>query len=122
VLTPQGLLDGTVRLAYEVGESKADGGESRISGTSLDDMRNNANGIKFAYETIFAPAIEAADPQLADTTRGAIARMISQLELQDLREVDAQALRARSEAVVIALQAVAPKIGLRQPTLEDLTQ
>src|SRR6266581_4513541 len=30
-LTPQGLLDGTVRLAYEVGESKADGGESRIS-------------------------------------------------------------------------------------------
>lgn len=27
-LTPQGLLDGTVRLAYEVGESKADGGES----------------------------------------------------------------------------------------------
>src|ERR1700761_8345763 len=37
-LTPQGLLDGAVRLAYEVGESKADGGESRISGTSLDDM------------------------------------------------------------------------------------
>src|SRR6202045_2898815 len=35
-LTPQGLLDGTVRLAYEVGESKSDGGESRISGTSLD--------------------------------------------------------------------------------------
>ena len=29
-LTAQGLLDGTVRLAYEVGESKADGGESRV--------------------------------------------------------------------------------------------
>ena len=52
--TPQGLLDGTVRLAYEVGESKADGGESRISGTSLDDMRNNVAGIDFAYRTIFA--------------------------------------------------------------------
>jgi len=24
------MLDGTVRLAYEVGESKADGGESRV--------------------------------------------------------------------------------------------
>ena len=48
-LTPQGLLDGTARLAYEVGESKADGGESRISGTSLDDMRNNVAGIDFAY-------------------------------------------------------------------------
>jgi len=38
----------------EVGESKADGGESRISGTSLDDMRNNVAGIDFAYRTIFA--------------------------------------------------------------------
>ena len=44
-LPPQGLLDGIVRLTYEVGESKADGGESRISGTSLDDMRNNVAGI-----------------------------------------------------------------------------
>ena len=64
-LTPQGLLDGTVRLAYEVGESKADGGESRISGTSLDDMRNNVAGIDFAYRTIFAAALEAADGKLA---------------------------------------------------------
>ncbi len=59
-LTPQGLLDGTVRLAYEVGESKSDGGESRISGTSLDDMRNNVAGIDFAYNTIFAPSLSWA--------------------------------------------------------------
>src|SRR6202012_139586 len=65
-LTPQGLLDGTVRLAYEVGESKADGGESRISGTSLDDMRNNIAGIEFAYRSIFATALRAADARLAD--------------------------------------------------------
>src|SRR5580692_36003 len=65
-LAPQGLLDGIVRLAYEVGESKADGGESRISGTSLDDMRNNVAGIDFAYRTIFATALEAADAKLAD--------------------------------------------------------
>ena len=62
-LTPQGLLDGTVRLAYEVGESKADGGESRISGTSLDDMRNNVAGIEFAYRTIFATALKSGRRQ-----------------------------------------------------------
>jgi iron uptake system component EfeO len=38
-LTGQGMLEGTAKLAYEIGESKADGGESRFSGTSLDDMR-----------------------------------------------------------------------------------
>src|SRR5271170_585677 len=64
-LAPQGLLDGVVRLAYEVGESKADGGESRISGTSLDDMRNNVAGIDFAYRTIFATALGNADAKLA---------------------------------------------------------
>src|ERR1700723_2210456 len=59
-LTPQGLLDGTVRLAYEVGESKADGGESRISGTSLADMQNNVSGVEFAYRTVFADRLREA--------------------------------------------------------------
>jgi iron uptake system EfeUOB component EfeO/EfeM len=60
-VTPQGLLDGIVGLAYEVGESKVDGGESRVSGTSLNDMRNNVDGIELAWRTIFAPAVEARD-------------------------------------------------------------
>src|SRR5215475_15369854 len=75
-LTPQGLLDGTVRLAYEVGESKADGGESRISGTSLDDMRNNVAGIDFAYTTIFEDELKAVDAMLADSAT----RRIEQLK------------------------------------------
>ena len=67
-LTPQGLLNGTARLAYEVGESKADGGESAFSGTSLNDMRNNVDGIEHAYETIFAASLEAAIPSLRPAT------------------------------------------------------
>jgi iron uptake system component EfeO len=121
-LNAQGLLNGAARLAYEVGEGKADGGESRYSGTSLDDMRNNAAGIQLAYETIFAAALEAADATLAETTRGAIARLVKQLDVADLNGVDPGMLRARSEELVVALQTVAPKIGLRQPTLEDLAQ
>src|ERR1700761_8794334 len=58
-LTPQGLFDGLTRLAYEVGESKLDGGESYLSGTSIDDMRHNVEGIALAYNTIFASAIES---------------------------------------------------------------
>jgi len=61
-LTSQGLLNGTAKLAYEVGESKADGGESRFSGTSLDDMRNNIDGIESVFRIVLAPEIEARDP------------------------------------------------------------
>jgi iron uptake system component EfeO len=117
-LTRQGLLDGTVRLAYEVGESKADGGESRISGTSLDDMRNNVAGIDCAYRTIFAAGLEAADGKLA----GAVDRRIEQLKTivaaPDLQHVDIAALRRSSEELVVTLQDASSKLGLRRSTLE----
>jgi iron uptake system component EfeO len=117
-LTRQGLLDGTVRLAYEVGESKADGGESRISETSLDDMRNNVAGIDFAYRTIFAAGLEATDGKLA----GAVDRRIEQLKtivaVPDLKRVDIPALRRASEELVVALQNASSKLGLQRPALE----
>jgi len=117
-LTPRGLLDGTVRLAYEVGESKADGGESRISGTSLDDMRNNVAGIDFAYRTIFAGVLKAADAGLADTVASRIEQLNTIVAASDLRHVDVRALRRASEELVIALQAASTKLGLPRPTLE----
>jgi iron uptake system EfeUOB component EfeO/EfeM len=117
-LTPQGLLDGTVRLAYEVGESKADGGESRISGTSLDDMRNNVAGIDFAYRTIFADALKEADARLAASVAGRIGQLKTIVAAPDLPHVDVRALRRASEELVVALQAGAERLGLHRPTLE----
>jgi iron uptake system EfeUOB component EfeO/EfeM len=117
-LTPQGLLDGTARLAYEVGESKADGGESRISGTSLEDMRSNMAGIEFAYRTVFADALKAADARLDQSVTARIEQLKSIVAAPDLRHVDVRALRQASEELVIALQAASAKLGLHQPTLE----
>src|SRR3984885_8288416 len=117
-LTPQGLLDGTVRLAYEVGESKADGGESRISGTSLDDMRNNVAGIDFAYHTIFAAALKAADSKLAGAVDERIEQLKTIVAAPDLQRVDIPALRRASEELVVALQSASTKLGLQRPTLE----
>jgi iron uptake system component EfeO len=117
-LTPQGLLDGTVRLAYEVGESKADGGESRISGTSLDDMRNNVAGIDFAYRTIFATALGTVDARLAGLVDARIDRLKKIVAAPDLPRVDIPALRRTSEELVVALQSASAKLGLQSPTLE----
>jgi iron uptake system component EfeO len=117
-LTPQGLLDGTVRLAYEVGESKADGGESRISGTSLDDMRNNVAGIEFAYRTIFAPSLGAVDARLADAVDARIGQLKAIVAAPDLQHIDVVALRRASEELVVTLQDASNKLGLRRATLE----
>jgi iron uptake system component EfeO len=121
-LTPQGLLDGTVRLAYEVGESKADGGESRISGTSLDDMRSNVAGIDFAYHTIFAPSLPNADAKLANAIDARIAQLKTIVAASDLQHIDVTQLRRASEELVITLQDASGKLGLRRSTLEAASQ
>jgi iron uptake system component EfeO len=117
-LTPQGLLDGTARLVYEVGESKSDGGESRVSGTSLDDMRNNIAGIDFAYHTIFASALKATDRKLADAMDEKIEQLKALMVVRDLKQIDVQKLRRITEELVVDLQNAAPKLGLRRSTLE----
>jgi iron uptake system component EfeO len=117
-LTPQGLLDGTARLAYEVGESKADGGESRISGTSLDDMRNNVAGVEFAYRTIFVGPLKEVDAGLADSVTARIEQLKTIAAAPDLPHVNVRTLRRVSEELVISLQAASAKLGLRRPTLE----
>jgi len=117
-LTPQGLLDGLSRLAYEVGESKLDGGESRVSGTSLDDMRHNVDCIEQAYNTVFAAAIETSDSNLDGTARRQIDELKRMLASSDLRQIDQDRLRVASEDLVVTLQTAAPEIGLSRPTLE----
>jgi iron uptake system EfeUOB component EfeO/EfeM len=117
-LTPQGLLDGLTRLAYEVGESKLDGGESRISGTSIDDMRHNVDGIELAYGTIFAAAIEGRDHALHATAQQEIDELKTMLAQRDLRRLEQERLRVLSEELVLTLETAAPAIALNPPTLE----
>jgi len=118
-LAPQRLLNGIARLAFEVGGNKADGGESRLSGTSLNDMQSNADGIALAYRTIFADAVAAADAKLGAAAQAAIARLQADVKIADLRRLDADKLRADSEELVALLEMAAPKIGLDKPTLEE---
>ncbi len=121
-LTAQGLLNGAAKLAYEVGESKADDGESRFSGTSLDDMRNNVDGIESVFRIVFAAEIEARDAKLADALRTKIDQLQALLRVQALGRLDSNKLRSESEGLIIVLQTAAPLIGLNRPSLQDLVQ
>jgi iron uptake system EfeUOB component EfeO/EfeM len=118
-LTPQGLLNGIVRLAYEVGESKVDGGESRVSGTSLADMRANVDGIDVAWRTIFAAALAAHDAARDVDIQRRIGVLRTIVAAPDLLRIDPDDLRRVSEELVIALQNAAPGLGLARPSLEE---
>jgi iron uptake system component EfeO len=117
-LTPQGLLDGIVRLTYELGESKVDGGESRVSGTSLNDMHNNVDGIELAWRTIFAPTAESRDRQVGAGMRRSIEELKAIVDVRELRRIDPDRLRIATEELVLKLQNAAPLLDLKKPTLE----
>jgi iron uptake system component EfeO len=121
-LTAQGLLDGVARLAYEVGESKVDGGESRVSGTSLNDMRYNIDGIDLAWRTIFAPVVEARDQPLNADVGRSIDELKAIVAVRDLRRIDPGKLRTATEDLVLKLQNTAPLLDLKKPTLETDTR
>ena len=121
-LTGQGMLEGTAKLAYEIGESKADGGESRFSGTSIDDMRNNVDGIETAYRLVFAQELQARDPRLAQGLSDKIAELRAHLQGGSVAAIDGDQVRRTSEELVLALQRAAPTLSLDRPSLSDLAQ
>jgi|SRR5580658_3529352 iron uptake system component EfeO len=116
-LTPQGLLDGTAKLAYEIGENKADGGESQFSGTSLGDIRANLAGIAEVWRTVFGPVLQARDPKRAAAIADSLAALGKLAGAADLKSLDETALRRRSEDLALAFQDAAPALALDPPNL-----
>jgi iron uptake system EfeUOB component EfeO/EfeM len=116
-IAPQGLFNGMTKLAYEIGENKADGGESQFAGTSIADMAANLEGIRNAYRAVFASRLMASAPQLDGTARKDIDRLAALLKVPDLKSLDADALLEASEDLAATFQAAAPALGLEKPNL-----
>ncbi len=98
---PQGLLDGTVRLAYEVGREQ--GRWRRIAHqryVRLTTCATTSPAIEFAWRTVFAGALKAADASLADAVTERIERLKVVVAAPDLPHIDVRKLRRVSEELV----------------------
>ncbi len=115
--TPQGLLNGVTKLAYEVGENKSKGGESPYAGTSLIDMHENVEGIEALYKLVFEGPLKAKDAKLAAAIDEKIEDVEKLVEMKDLKQVDQPALQKAAEELAVLLQSAAPKLGLQAPNL-----
>ncbi|HSZ07516.1 MAG TPA: EfeM/EfeO family lipoprotein [Steroidobacteraceae bacterium] len=116
-LTPQGLLNGTAKLIYEIGENKAEGGESPFSGNSLAEIRDNLDSIAAAYERVFAPATRKSNAELAKSFSSDLAAMRSLAAVPTLQALDQVRLRDASESLVNDLAMVGQESGLDKPGL-----
>ncbi|HEU5017039.1 MAG TPA: EfeM/EfeO family lipoprotein [Pseudolabrys sp.] len=115
--TPQGLLNGATKLAYEVGENKSKGGESPYAGTSLIDMHENIEGIEAVYKLVFEQPLNAKDAKLAEQIDDKIESVEELVKVKELKQLNAPALSKAGEELAVLLQSAAPKLGLKAPDL-----
>lgn len=116
-LTAQGLLDGTAKLIYEIGENKAEGGESPFSGNSLTEMRINVASVAAAYQQVFAPLTKKRNADLARVFAKDLAVMQALVSAPTLQDLDQARLRDASESLVNDLAMVGKEAGLERPRL-----
>ena len=116
---PQGLLNGVTKLAYELGEKKAQGGELPYAGTSLVDMRDNLQGIETLYKTVLQEPLKAKDAKLAQGIADKIKDIDTILKAPDLKSLDQAKLQKTSEKLAVLLQDLAAKLDLKKPSLSD---
>ena len=113
-LTAQGLLNGTTKLAFEIGVNKAEGGESDFSGNSLAEIRNNLASIAAAYGRVFAPTIKKRDAGLAAIFSLDLDEIRGLVSSRSLEEVDRARLRSLSDWLANDLVLMDQEIGLKR--------
>jgi iron uptake system EfeUOB component EfeO/EfeM len=117
--TPQGLLNGTTKLAYEIGENKSKGGESPYAGTSLIDMQENVEGIEAVFKLVFEEPLKKSDAKLAKSIDDKIEDVEALVKVSDLKQLDQPKLHQAGEELAVLLQSAAPKLKLKKPKLGD---
>lgn len=115
----QGLLDGAAKLAYELGEKKAQGGESPYAGTSLIDMRDNLQGIDTLYKSVLQAPLKAKDAKLAQSIAEKIGEVETTLKAPDIKSLDQAKLHKSAEELAVLLQEAAPHLALKKPSLSE---
>jgi len=118
-LTGQTLIGGIASLAFEVGEGKSKGGESRVSGTSLNDMQNNVAGIEGAWNAVFASPVAAKDPKLAQRIQDQLAEVKLLVWVSSLDKLDPPSFEKKAEMLAGALADAAVLLGYPAPKFEE---
>jgi iron uptake system EfeUOB component EfeO/EfeM len=117
--TPQKLLDGMSKLAFEVGESKSKGGESPYAKTSHIDMQENVEGIEAAWKLVFEPTLQKRDPELAKIIHDKIEALEKLVAVNDIKDLDQKKVHVGGEELAALMQQAAPKLKLKTTKIED---
>ena len=113
------VMVGLASLAYEIGDSKAQGGESAASGTSLQDMQHNIEGLQLAWDTVFRAYLKDKPARGSGEIPGQIDALRKLVSVASLDQIDPAELSRQAEDLAASLADIAVDIGWHRPDYTD---
>jgi iron uptake system component EfeO len=113
------VMVGLALVAHEIGESDTKGGESAVSGTSLNDLQHNFNGMVVAWNIVFSDYVMKSTPHLAKDTTAQIDTIRGLLSVQTLDQIDPAVLTQQSGVLAELFADIALHIGWRRPAYTE---
>ena len=114
------LLAAAATLTYAIGSDEADGSESAVSGTSLDDMRHNIEALQHLWKTVFADALAVNHKPLADDIFTRMAGLYAIVDVPDMSLLDQSLLQQEAYALAGKLAEAAVAFGWIAPMYKDI--
>ena len=114
------LIASAATMTYAIGSDEADGSESAVSGTSLDDMRHNIEALQYLWKTVFADALAQKHKVLADDIFTRMAGLYAIVDIKDMKDLDTPLLQQEAYALAGKLAEAAVAFGWVAPMYKDI--
>jgi iron uptake system component EfeO len=111
-LDAPGLIAGLVAAATDLGRAKAEGGESPLAGTSVDDMSNHLQGIEVVYALSFAALARTRQPALHARILNHLIALSAALRVPSIAAIEGASVLVLSEGLRDAFQEIAVLVEL----------
>lgn len=113
------LIAGMATQVYDIGRDEWTGGESAASGTSLNDLKHNFEGLDRVWRSIYAAAVLAKAPDLGKQINDEIAGLRALLEVPAIDQLDGETLKREAEKLAGLLSEASVALGWRAPVYEE---
>jgi len=114
------LLAGAATMTYAIGADEADGSESAVSGTSLDDMRHNIEALQYLWKTVFADALAVKHKGLADDILTQMAGLYALVDVPNMKLLDRSLVQQEAYGLAEKLAEAAVAFGWIAPKYKDI--
>ena len=114
------LLASSSTYTFEMGDIVGDGGESKVSGSSIADLQHGLDGVERVWKFMFADALRAKDHFKAEEIDDQFAALHALLGVNSLDELPEGLFASEATKLAAEMADTGPMFGWRKPNYTDI--